>query len=147
MCSKLVQQLHMTKHWEKREYKHSVFFEKRETFLRYCKSTSFKLMYCLSIYNLANLQLPVVFSLKSPSLHPYSSLPHMESQILGTHSAKALACYSVRMRKVGLFFTAPNSTKGWQSRVGQNPTETYLVVSSSMKKGFIVEPYWDRMPD
>ena len=44
------------------------FWTAWNNYKRYCKSKSLKQMYCLSRYNLATLKLPVVFSLKSPSI-------------------------------------------------------------------------------
>jgi len=73
-------------------------------FLRYCRSASLNMIYCFSRYNLATPLIPMVFNLKAPPLHTYCSLPHMESHILGRHSAILLTCWSLRMMKVDRSF-------------------------------------------
>jgi len=67
---------------------------------RYCKSVSLKLTHCFLRYNLATPLVPFVFDLKSPFLHTYYTLPHMDSHILGRHSAILLPCWWLRMMKV-----------------------------------------------
>jgi len=93
MCSRSNETVTYDKTW------FSWFCTTWNIFKRYCKSTRLKLTYCLSRYNLATLMIPVVFSLKSPSLHPYCSMPHLDSHILGRFSAIVLTFPSLRMRK------------------------------------------------
>jgi len=88
---------------KQRVYTFSWFWTTWNISRRYCRSASLKLIYCFSRYNLANPLVPIALNLKAPYLHTYCSLPHMESHILGWHSAILFTCWSLSMMKVEPF--------------------------------------------